>query len=90
MANTKSAEKRNRQAQKRRLRNNSVRTTVKNAVKKAREALATKDPAKAKDALTEATRTISKAASKGVLHPRAASRRVARLAKAASGLNAQK
>lgn len=82
MANTKSAEKRNRQAQKRRARNVIVRTQVKSAVKKAREAVATKDPQKAKDALREATRTINKAASKGVLHARNASRRIARLAKA--------
>ena len=84
MANTKSAEKRNRQAQKRRARNTSVRTSVKNAVKKVRDAVVAKDPAKAKDALTEASRTISKAASKGVLHPRNASRRISRLAKALS------
>ncbi len=86
MANTKSAEKRNRQALKRRARNASVRTTVKNAVKAAREAIASKDPAKAKAALVEAARTLSTAASKGVLHARNASRRIARLAKAASTL----
>lgn len=85
MANTKSAEKRNRQAQKRRARNNAVRTTVKNAVKKVREAVTAKDPSKAKEALTEATRTINKAATKGVLHARNASRRISRLAKAVAG-----
>ncbi len=89
MANTKSAEKRNRQAQKRRARNTSVRTTVKGAVKKAREALASKDPVKAKEALVEATRTINKAASKGVLHAKNASRRIGRLASAVSGLSSQ-
>ena len=86
MANTKSAEKRNRQAQKRRARNAAVRTTVKNAVKEARDAIASKDPAKAKKALVDASRTLSTAASKGVLHGRNASRRIARLAKAASAL----
>lgn len=85
MANTKSSEKRNRQAQKRRARNASVRTTVKNAVKQVREAVASKDPAKAKEAFLAATKTIDKAASKGVLHARNASRRVARLAKAVAG-----
>lgn len=83
MANTKSAEKRNRQSQKRRARNVSVRTGVKGAVKKAREAL-TKDPAQSADAVKAATRTLAKAASKGVLHPRNAARRIARLAKAAA------
>ncbi|MDY7229954.1 30S ribosomal protein S20 [Hyalangium rubrum] len=84
MANTKSAEKRNRQAQKRRARNTTVRTTVKVAVKKAREALTTKDAGKTTDAVKEATRTLAKAASKGVIHPRNAARRIARLAKAAN------
>jgi small subunit ribosomal protein S20 len=84
MANTRSAEKRNRQAQKRRARNLSVRTGVKTAVKKAREAIATKDPAKAKEALRLATQTIDKAASKGVLHAKNASRRIARLAEQVS------
>ena len=84
MANTKSAEKRNRQAQKRRVRNAAVRTTVKNAVKKAREVLTTADAAKTGDALKDATRVLAQAASKGVLHKRAASRRISRLAKAAA------
>jgi len=83
MANTKSAEKRNRQAQKRRARNTAVRTTVKSAVKKAREGLATKDAAKATDAVKAAAKTLEKAASKGVLHKKNASRRIGRLAKAA-------
>jgi small subunit ribosomal protein S20 len=82
VANTKSAEKRNRQAQKRRARNTAVRTGVKSAIKKAREALASKDPAKAAEALKLATRTIDKAASKGVLHAKNASRKIARLARA--------
>jgi small subunit ribosomal protein S20 len=84
MANTKSAEKRNRQSQKRRARNASVKTSVKSAIKKAREAIASKDPKKAKEALVLATRTIDKAASKGVLHAKNASRRISRLAKSAA------
>lgn len=82
MANTRSAEKRNRQAQKRRVRNTAVRSSVKTAVKGARDAITAKDPAKAKDAVKSAVRTISKAASKGVLHKRTAARRIARLMKA--------
>ena len=88
MANLKSSEKRSRQAQKRRARNITVRTQVKSAIKKAREALATKDPQKAKDALREASRTINKATSKGVLHARNASRRISRLAKALTATTA--
>jgi small subunit ribosomal protein S20 len=82
LANTKSAEKRNRQNQKRRARNVNVRTTVKDAVKNARETLTTKDTAKSAEALKAAIRTIDKAASMGVVHKRAASRRISRLAKA--------
>ena len=52
-------------------------------MKKAREALASKDPARAQEALRAATRTLDKAASKGVLHKKNASRRIARLAAAA-------
>ncbi|MGZ5958588.1 MAG: 30S ribosomal protein S20 [Myxococcaceae bacterium] len=88
MANTKSAQKRNRQAMKRRGRNQAVRTQVKSAVKKAREALASKDPARAQEALRAATRTLDKAASKGVLHKKNASRRIARLAAAAQAAHA--
>ena len=80
MANTRSAQKRNRQATKRRARNLSVRNAVKNAVKKAREAVSSGDGAKAKEAVRGATRMLNRAASKGVLHARNASRRVARLA----------
>ncbi len=82
MANTRSAEKRNRQSQKRRARNQSVRSTVKTAVKGARDALASKDAGKVKDALVGAVRTLGKAATKGVLHKRTASRRISRLMKA--------
>jgi small subunit ribosomal protein S20 len=81
VANTRSAEKRNRQEQKRRARNASVRSTVKTAVKSAREALAAKDPSLLKDALMDAVRSLNKAASKGVLHKRTASRRISRLMK---------
>jgi small subunit ribosomal protein S20 len=84
LANTRSAEKRNRQAQKRRVRNSAVRTSAKGAVRKAREALASKDPKAAQEALRLATQALNKAASKGVLHSRNAARRIARLAKAAS------
>jgi len=82
LANTASAEKRNRQAQKRRTRNVGVRTGVKGAVKKVREALASGDGAGAKAALHAAEKALDRAASKGVLHKNAASRRISRLAHA--------
>jgi small subunit ribosomal protein S20 len=81
LANTASAEKRNRQAQKRRARNVQVRTGVKSAVKKVREAVAKGDGAAATQALKAAEKAIGKASSKGVLHKNAASRRISRLAR---------
>ena len=89
MANTKSSEKRNRQAQKRRARNTGVKTQVRSTIKKLREAIAA-DPAKASELLKDAARTINKAASKGVLHARNASRRIARLTKAVQKAGAAK
>jgi small subunit ribosomal protein S20 len=82
LANTRSAEKRNRQVQKRRARNVAVRTTVKTAVKKVREAVARGDGEAAKKAFVEASSTLDRAASKGVLPKNTASRRIGRLAKA--------
>ena len=83
MANTRSAEKRNRQAQKRRTSNVQVRTGIKSTVKKARAAIAHSGAA-AKPAVQAAVRMLDKAASKGVIHKNAAARRISRLAKAAA------
>ena len=90
MANTRSAQKRNRQSLKRRARNLSIRNSVKTAIKKAREAVAGTDTAKAQEAVRAATRMIDRAATRGVLHARNASRRVARLAAALSAKAAKK
>ena len=82
MANTRSAEKRNRQSQKRRARNQGVRTRVKSAVKKVRETLVRGEQAAAQEAFKAAARVIDQASSKGVVHRNTASRKIARLAKA--------
>ena len=82
MANTRSAEKRNRQAQKRRERNVGVRTRVKGTVKKLRDTMGKGDLAATGAALVDATSTLAKAASKGVLHKNTAARRIGRLARA--------
>ena len=84
MANTKSAVKRNRQAQKRNARNLAVKSTVKDAIKAAREAIASGDQAKAKTALNAAASALNKASTKGVLHAKNASRRIGRLQHEAS------
>ena len=82
MANTRSAEKRNRQSEKRRARNQGVRTRVKTAVKKVRESLEQGELAAAQEAFLAAARVIDKASSKGVVHRNTASRKISRLAKA--------
>ena len=83
MANTRSAEKQNRQAQKHRARNTHVLSTLRSSVRKFREAAASGDAAKTKEELAAAVRQIAKAASKGVIHKAQASRRISRLTKAA-------
>jgi small subunit ribosomal protein S20 len=83
LANTRSAEKRNRQAVKRRARNVQVRTALKTSVKKAREAVAQGGEA-VKAPVQAAVRVLDRAASKGIIHKNAAARRISRLARAAA------
>ena len=80
MANHPSAEKRNRQRIKRTTRNRAVKSSVRTQVKDVREALAAKDPKAAQEALALAVKALDKAAGKGVLARKAASRKVGRLA----------
>ena len=84
MANIKSQIKRNRQNERRRLRNKSVRSALKTASKKARVALSEGDLETGQALAREAARAYDKAASKGVIHKRAAARHTSRLAKAAN------
>ena len=77
MANTKSALKRMRQNERRRLRNRAVRSKVRTAVKVAR---ATEGQA-ASAAILEAIRALDKAAAKGVLHRNTAARKKSALAR---------
>ncbi len=77
MANTKSALKRMRQNERRRLRNRAVRSKVRTAVKVAR---ATEGQA-ASAVILEAIRALDKAAAKGVLHRNTAARKKSALAR---------
>ena len=77
MANHKSALKRARQNENRRLRNKGVKTRVRSIVKAVRTAGSTDAAAK----LDEAKSVIAKAAKKGVIHKRTAARSISRLAK---------
>jgi len=83
LANTRSAEKQNRQAQKHRVRNTHILSTLRTSVRKFREAAASGDAQKTKEELAAAVRQIAKAASKGVIHKGQAARRISRLTKAA-------
>jgi small subunit ribosomal protein S20 len=84
MANIKSQIKRDRQNEKRRKRNQGVRSSLKTATKRATTAAESGDADAATAALGEASRAYDKAASKGMLHRRAAARHKSRLAKAAN------
>lgn len=87
MANRhKSAMKRNRQNSKLRERNRVVRSRVKTDVRKVREAAERKDLPAAETELRAAIKDLSKAASKGILHKKNASRRIARLSKQVAAL----
>lgn len=79
MANHPSAEKRNRQRLVKTARNRAVSSTVRTLVKRVRTALHAKDKAAATTALKAATIALDKAATKGAVHVKAASRTIARL-----------
>lgn len=82
VANHKSAIKRARQNEVRQVRNKSIRSRVKTAIRTYREALESGDLSEAVTALRTATRELRKASTKGIYHPRTASRRVSRLEQA--------
>jgi small subunit ribosomal protein S20 len=81
-----SAVKRHRQSEKREVRNRTVRSRVRSEVRKVREAVERQDQTASEAELRVAVKEISKAASKGVLHRNAASRRIARLSKQVAAL----
>jgi small subunit ribosomal protein S20 len=66
-------------AEKRRLRNKSVRSHVKTEITKARKLIGAGDPEPAKGATVAAISALDKAAKKGVIHPNNAARRKSRL-----------
>jgi small subunit ribosomal protein S20 len=87
MADHASAVKRNRQRIKRTLRNRGIDNKVKSALKKARAAVAGANKAsgkQAKDLVLAASKALARAASKGAMHSRAASRKISRLNSALS------
>ena len=87
MANHKSALKRDRQSQQRRLRNRHNRTQVKNVIRKINEALAAQSVEDAQEALRFAIPVIDRAAVKGAIHKKNASRKVSRLTRKVNSLS---
>ena len=81
MANIKSQIKRNRQNEKRHERNKAVRSKVKTARRRFREAIEAGDRDAAETAFQEASRDLDKAATKGVIHRNSAANKKSRMAK---------
>ncbi len=81
MAIHKSVIKRDKQNKKRRMRNKSAMSLMKTKVKALLTAVEEKDGVKARASLKEAISTISKTASKGIIHKNTAARKISRLTK---------
>jgi small subunit ribosomal protein S20 len=88
VANIKSQIKRNKQNEKRRLRNKSVKSALKTAVRKFHEASASGDLESATALMRDASRKLDKAVSKGVIHRNQAANRKSAIAKKLAGLSA--
>jgi small subunit ribosomal protein S20 len=86
MANIKSQKKRNRQNVRRNERNKAVKSELKTAVRRFREAADSGDTATAQSQLRSASRLLDKAASKGVIHANQAANRKSAMAKRAASL----
>ena len=82
MANIKSQVKRNRTNEQARLRNQSVKSAVRTAIRAFREAAAAGDKDKAGVLLVSTSRKLDKAASKGVIHKNQAANKKSALAQA--------
>ena len=90
MANIKSAIKRNRQNEKRRVQNRIYRGQARTAVKNARKQIADENLDEARTATLQAISELDKAAGKGVIHKNNAARRKSRLMKHLAKLEEKK
>lgn len=86
MANIKSQIKRIKTNEKARQRNKAVKSSLKTAIRRTREATAAGDVEKATVALREASRKLDKAVSKGVIHKNQAANKKSALASQVSAL----
>jgi small subunit ribosomal protein S20 len=80
VANTRSAMKRIKQNEKRRLRNRAARSTIRSSLKTARTAAAEKS-AQSKEVVLEAIRVLDRAVSRGIIHRNTAARKKSALAR---------
>nr|WP_196790930.1 30S ribosomal protein S20 [Motilibacter aurantiacus] len=87
VANIKSQIKRNRQNEAARLRNKAVKSSLKTAIRKFREAADAGNSAEAITLAQVATRQLDKAASKGVIHKNQAANRKSAIASRAATLS---
>jgi small subunit ribosomal protein S20 len=83
-----SAIKRARQAEKRRLRNLHIKSTVKSSIKRVRVAIERNDVESAQKALIKAIPLIQRANSKGVFHKNSSARKISRLNREVNALSA--
>ena len=86
MANIKSQIKRNRQNEAAHERNKSVKSALRTAVRKFREAAESGDSDKARELAREASRKLDKAASAGVIHKNQAANKKSAINKKAASL----
>ncbi|GAA3191488.1 30S ribosomal protein S20 [Rhodococcus sp. SRB_17] len=86
MANIKSQVKRIRTNEAARLRNQSVKSSLRTAIRSFREAAAAGDKDKANELLVATSRKLDKAASKGVIHANQAANKKSALSQAANKL----
>jgi small subunit ribosomal protein S20 len=89
VANIKSQIKRNKQNEKARLRNKAVKSSLKTAVRKFREAAEQGDVQQAAELQRVAARQLDKAVSKGVIHKNQAANRKSAIAKQSATLAAK-
>jgi small subunit ribosomal protein S20 len=87
VANIKSQIKRNKQNEKRRLRNKSVKSALKTAVRKFHEVSEAGDVETATAVMRDASRKLDKAVSKGVIHKNQAANRKSAIAKKLASLS---
>lgn len=90
MANHKSSEKRARQAIRKNARNSAVEGSVRTFEKRLRAAIASGDKKTAQTVLNDYMSKVSKAAAKGVVHAKTASRKISRISTRVSGMAAAK